>query len=850
MHENESKILPIVEMKHIKKHFPGVVALNDVSFTLLPGEVHALVGENGSGKSTLIKILSGVYQEEEGELYISGKYKKLKDPEDAQSSGIATIHQEINLIPNMDVASNMFLNREPLTRYKLVNFEEMYRLTGETLREIDTNINPKTLVSQLSVAEQQLVEIAKALTQNMIVLVLDEPTASLPASDAEELFRIIERLKKNRNVGIIYVSHRLEEIERLADRVTVIRDGQVIATKNMSEVSIDEIIRLMVGREVKQMQRANFSAKSEEVLKVEGLSAQGLFKNDKFQLKRGEILGIAGLVGSGRSELVAALSGSSPAEEGKVYVHGVECKINSPSIALANGIGFLPAERKAEGLATLLNIRHNIIMASLQLLTRLGGILHKTKILEVMENFVTRLKIKISGFDQKVGQLSGGNQQKIVLAKVLARGSEILIFDEPTRGIDVGTRREIYELLDQLASSKNSIIISSSDLPELLGICDRILAMYMGKAVGEFKHGVSKEEILRAILGQCESGKETSTGGLVCNEKGRMLKEKEADTGWIKEILGIPFFIVAMSVFFGIKGQGFVSLYNLNNILNQLCILWLLATAQTFALITRGIDLSVGSIMALVGMVVGITGMATDNMVIGMIAGVGVGALCGLFNGAISGGLNVEPFIVTLGTMYMLRGAALVVNDGQPISGFPKWFSFIDQGYIGSIPFLVIITVVICIFSHIILDRTRFGRHMMAIGGNIEGARISGVKVDRGKCIGYVISGVLAGVVGIILASRLFSAQPTIGGSAYLEGMAAAVIGGVSFLGGRGNILALLKGVLVIGLLSNGLNILHVSTYTQFIFMGGVLVVAVIIDRLREIAAARQLKRSRKFIEV
>lgn len=832
--------VPLVEMKNIFKKFPGVIALDGVSFNLYRGEVHALVGENGSGKSTLIKILSGVYEADQGEIFVYGKKETWSSPVGAQERGISTIHQEINLIPYLDVASNMYLNREPLARGKLViDFREMYRRASEVLHSIGIEIDARRIVSELSVAEKQLVEIAKAMVQNMRVLILDEPTAALPASDAENLFKIIDMLKK-RGVGIIYVSHRLEELELLADRVTVIRDGHIIDTRLMSDVTIDEIIRLMVGRDIKETERSNTRATSEEVLRVESLCKWGLFTDINFRLRRGEILGIAGLVGSGRSDLVAVLGGASPPDKGIIVINGSEARITSPASALENGLGYVPSERKTEGIATLLSVRDNIAMASWRFLSKLFGILLKAKTTTLVQNFVDKLSIKTAGLEQKAGNLSGGNQQKLVLAKVLARGSKILLFDEPTRGIDVGSRREIYRLMNELVANGKSVILSSSDLPELLSNCNRILAMYSGRIVAEFEYGVSKEELLRAVFGQTKMKQEGRAVGI--NERATSQNEeislgKESESSFrLSRIFGITTLVVITLIFLGMTAPGFTSWTNLVNLFRQVTILLLLASAQTFALITRGIDLSVGSIMAIVSMTVGIVGLGINNLVLGILAGLIVAVLIGVFNGAIAGGLNVEPFIVTLGSMFIVRGVTLLVNDGQPVFGFPSWFSFIADGQVGPVPFLPIVGVIIGLTCHVTLSRTRFGRHLLAIGGNEDGARVTGVNVAERKWLGYMASAFMAGIAGIVISSRLFSSQPTIGNGAYIEGMAAAVLGGVSIEGGQGNIIGVIQGVLFIGLLSNGLNLLNVPTYTQSIIMGGLLIILLIVDRLRQIA--------------
>jgi rhamnose transport system ATP-binding protein len=847
---------PIVEMRSITKRFAGVTALDGVSISLNAGEVHALLGENGSGKSTLIKILSGVQPADEGEIYFEGHHVDWKNPLDVQKVGVATIHQEINLIPNIDIASNIFLNWEPMVgKTCLIDFKEMYKKTFEVLKSIGVNLDPKTKVSRLRTAEKQLVEISKAIARKMRVLVLDEPTATLPAKEVEILFDIIQKLK-TQGIAILYVSHRLEEIECIADHVTIIRDGKLVATKNKKELTVDEIIRLMVGRDVVEIQRSCKSLNN-EVFRVENFSSEGAFQKINLNLKEGEILGIAGLVGSGRSGLVASLGGARSTDSGRAFIGGKEIGLTSPSVALRRGIGFLPSERKAEGLSTLLSVKDNIVMASLKKLSNNYGLLSDNIVSIVAREFVEKLQIKVFSLDQNAGSLSGGNQQKLVLGKVLARGSKVLIFDEPTRGIDVGTRREIYGLLDELASAGNSIILSSSDLPELIQTCDRIIVLFNGTIVEEFCGSVSQEELLRAVLGQskvsarakldaCEIFREDSIPDdkqKIKKTAGTFKRTQKLNIGnmaW--QAFGVPLFVFALIIFFSLGNPGFASWANVINLSRQLSILLILSIAQSFAIITRGVDMSIGSTMALVSMTVGLVGLGSGSLPLGILAGLAVGMLVGIFNGAVIGCLKVDPFIVTLGVMYIGRGTSLLVNDGQPVFGFPTWISYISEGTISVVPFLVILASAVALICQVAFTKTRFGRHITAIGGNIDGARIMGVRVGVLTGAGYVLSGILSGIAGIILTARFFSSQPTLGSGAHLEAITAAIIGGMSLDGGRGDVWGVLTGVLVIGILSNGMNITNVPAYTQLVVMGGALILSLIIDRIRQIALEKQLK--------
>ncbi len=416
-----------------------------------------------------------------------------------------------------------------------------------------------------------------------------------------------------------------------------------------------------------------------------------------------------------------------------------------------------------------------------------------------------------------------------------------MVFDEPTRGIDVGTRYEIYSLLNELALAGNSIILSSSDLPELIQTCDRILVLYKGRLVAEYSHGVSQEEILRAVLGQARTVEETQPESeiVVSPDGSEMVKRKPVNhskrqkvniSQMISRSIGVPLFILALIIFFSFEHRGFAGWANIANLSHQVSILLIISIAQAFAIITRGVDMSVGSTMAIVSMIVGIVGLGTGNFLLGILAGLLVGVLAGLLNAAIIGSLGADPFIVTLGVMYIGRGTSMLVNDGQSISGFPSWFAYISDGKLGPVPVVVIIALFFAVICQIVITKTRFGRYLTAIGGNADGARISGVRVGFFKGAGYLMSAVLSGFIGIVMTARFLSSQPNLGISAHLETITAAIIGGISLEGGRGDVWAVLTGVLLIGILSNGMNITRVPVYIQLIVMGGVLIFSLILD--------------------
>ena len=484
-----------LQMKHITKRFPGVLALNDVQFTLRRGEVHALLGENGAGKSTLMKILSGVYQPDEGEIIFEDKPVSFSDPLSAQNVGITIIHQEFNLFPELTVEENIFIGREfcKKNRWRL-DEKQQRQATIEILQKLNLAIKPDTLVADLTVAQQQMVEIAKAISVNARILIMDEPTAALTETEIESLFRVT-RLLKEQGTGIVYISHRLEELALIADRATVMRDGQYISTVDYECVKISDLIAMMVGRDLGNIYpRREALQQRIPVLEVNGLTRKGVLNDINFTLYRGEILGFAGLMGAGRTELARAIFGADSIDRGTLKLNGKETVIKDISDAIQQGISYLTEDRKKEGLALNLSVERNIMLGNYPEYSDRFGNVDSRRCQQTSEEQVKALRIKTPNLEQAALNLSGGNQQKIIIARWVCKDTDILIFDEPTRGIDVGAKLEIYELMNRLVAKGKSIIMISSELPEVLGMCDRILVMRSGRITGELSAKEATQE--------------------------------------------------------------------------------------------------------------------------------------------------------------------------------------------------------------------------------------------------------------------------------------------------------------------------------------------------------------------
>ncbi len=489
----------ILRLSSISKSFSGVHALRNVQIELHPGQVHALLGENGAGKSTLVKVITGVHQPDTGEIYLDGKKIVLSDPRDATLRGISAIYQELSIFPDLDIAENIFVGRRPTIGAGVVSWARMYRESGKLLEQLGVRLPLKTKARALSIAQQQMVEIARALSMNARILIMDEPTSALTLSEVDELFRIVRRLRSD-GTAVLFISHRLEELFEIADQVTVLRDGAYVDTRPMTGVTQDELIRMMVGRQVTDLFPKKEVPQGKAVLRVKNLSRKGAFEDVSFDLHSGEILGLAGLVGAGRTEVSQSLFGVEPATGGTIEIDGQPVEITSPQQAMQYGLALVPEDRQHHGLVLPMDITDNITLPRLASFCTRGWVRAKEARQSAFDS-ASQMEVKATTTWQKVRELSGGNQQKVVLAKWLSTNPRILILDEPTRGIDIGTKAAVHSLMVELAARGIAILMISSELPEVLGMSDRILVMREGRVTGLFERSeATQEKILQAAM--------------------------------------------------------------------------------------------------------------------------------------------------------------------------------------------------------------------------------------------------------------------------------------------------------------------------------------------------------------
>jgi len=824
----------IISVSELTKTFPGVRALDRVDFSCLKGEVHALVGENGAGKSTLVKILAGAYWPDSGEVVIKGERVEEFAPQRAQSLGLGIIYQELSLLPYMSVAENIFLGREPKDRLGLVDYQTMEREATEILDRLDGCRDPRLPVWRLSPAQQQLVEIAKALSFDPDVLIMDEPSSPLAEHELQQLFTVIRSLRE-RGVTIIYISHRLEEIFEVADRVTVLKDGQVMGTLPVAETDRASLIKMMVGHEVRVAAPPRRGGIGDVVLEVRGLTRSGVLEDINLVLHRGEILGVAGLVGSGRTELARAIFAADHVDSGSVLLYGKPVSLSSPRDSIGNGIALMPEDRKADGLALILSLRENIALPSLRRRQGLGFIKEAAE-REMVRHSVQELSIHTPSIEQQVAYLSGGNQQKAVLAKWLNAGPEVIIFDEPTRGIDVGSKAEIYALLRQLAESGKAIMMISSELPEVLQLSDRIIVLSGGRVAGELSGEEATEEKVLALAYKeadtCAAGSataEVAAPGLT--EVRQRFSEALGRVEWGSSAVFLMLALIALAG--GLGSDIFLTSANLTNLLRQVVALSLLGIGQTLVILSGGIDLSVSSVatMAIV-FSVGLMGGRDEFVLPVVLLCLGIGAIVGAINAFAVIKLRVPPIIATLGTLTIGKGIALIYTR-VPIGPVPRSFRFFAQGMIGPLPASTLFLAFVLALGFTLLYKTAYGRHLYAVGGGEEIARLSGIRVERVRAIAYLISGLMAATTGLYLCSRMGSGDPTVGPGLELQSISAVLLGGTILGGGRGGLTGSMGGVLVLMVLNNVFNLLRLHTWYQQIAQGIIIIIAVSIYRQR-----------------
>ena len=834
----------VVELRDTSKSYGAVQALRDGNLSLRPGEVRALLGENGAGKSTLVKVLGGVVRRDTGDMLVDGQTVDFHSPHEARDAGIAVIYQEPTLFPDLSIAENVVMGYHPLGALRRIDRGAMHSRVQGLLDRLGVRLDPERPVRGLSIADQQIVEIAKALSFEARVLIMDEPTAALSGPEVERLFAVVRTLREE-GAAVLFISHRLDEVFAICDTVTVMRDGAVVHDAPIADMTPDDVVKRMVGRELSALFPKQDAEVGETVLSVHRLTREGVFFDVSFEVRAGEIVALAGLVGAGRSEVARAIFGIDKPDAGHVEVGGRRLPPGRPLTAMRAGIGFVPEDRRQQGLVMDLSVARNATMTRTGALSRLG-LINSTAEDRLAREWAKRLQLKFHRLSDPAGFLSGGNQQKVVLAKWLATEPKLLILDEPTRGIDVGTKSEVHRLMGELAE------------PRPRGADD------LQRAARGARHGRPRAGHARGPpdrRAQPRGGRRgerhprrhrpAEGGGRVSVDAPAAAESVQARryTEWVFRVreLGIVVALALLIAVTAILEPRFIETDSLRNLALNASIFAILAAGQTLVLVTRNVDLSVGSVLGLSAYFAGDLLSSHPGMALPLVflLGIALGAACGLLNGILVTWGQVPALVVTLGTLYMFRGLAFVWTDGQQINAETLPDSFLNLGTdsILGIPILVIIALIVIVIVGQWLRDFRAGRELYAIGSNPEGARLAGVRSERRVLTAFVLAGALAGLGGVLFTARFGTVDATAGVGYELTVIAAAVVGGVAIFGGTGSVYGAALGALLLGTITSSLIILKVEAFWQQAAIGALLLLTIAFDRLVGLRVDAALRR-------
>ncbi|WP_313895840.1 ATP-binding cassette domain-containing protein [Streptomyces sp. DI166] len=820
-----------MELLDAAKVFGSTTVLDGVSLSLRRGEVLGLLGENGAGKSTCVKILAGVHRPDRGVVRMGDRDLVLHGPADARRHGVAVVHQHPGLFGDLSIAENIHTGRLPRTRTGAVDFRLMREEAARWLAVLGLDRDPGLPVSELSTSEQQLVEIARALAGEAEVLILDEPTAALSAAEVATLEGVIHRLRE-RGVAMMFVGHRMEEIFRICDRLAVLRDGRLLKTVRSRDITQRDAVALMVGRELTDLYPEREVTPGDAVLQVNGLSRKGEFEDVDLTVRAGEIVGLAGLVGSGRTELARVLFGVRRPDSGEIRLNGEPVAPRSVADALSRGIAYVSEDRRGQSVIEEFSVLENATLPVIDKATRFGLVLRRAQ-LALVSGALERMKLRSAGYDQPVGALSGGNQQKVVLAKWLAVQPRLLILDEPTQGIDIGAKAEVHRIVNSLAEKGMAILLISSDLPELLGMSDRVLVMRHGSVAAEF----DRDQATPYAVGLAATG----VGEEGAPEARKASAEADRPSGrslWARlrsrRETGLLMALLALVLPLSLLNPQFLSLGNLSDLTISAALLGTVALGQLLVMLTRNIDLSVSS-------VIGLTAFASASLikdhpglpiVVPVLLACAIGLVCGVFNGLVVSYGQVPSIVATLGTLALFRGIDAMMSAGKQVAAGEvpdAWLAWTAAKPLG-VSVLIWISLALFAAAGFALGRTRQGRELYASGSNPAGARQIGIPVDRHVLAAFTVSGLLAGLVGALWASHYGTVDGQAAYGLELTVIASVVVGGVALRGGSGTVQQVALGTFTLLVIENVLTLVRVdSRYLQAVF-GAVILVAVSFD--------------------
>ncbi len=825
---------PALVVRDVTKAFPGVRALSGVSLTVQPGEVHALVGENGAGKSTLVKIIAGINAPDAGTLELAGRPVTHFSPHHAGQLGVALVAQEPEHFAELSALENLFVGHWRETARGVVSWKQMERKATELCAEMGVTVPLRQRIADLSLADRQMIQIGRALLLDARVLILDEPTAALGQAETETLFRIVRQLAA-KGVAILYISHRLEEIFELADNVTVLRDGRLVETRPAGELTREDLVRMMVGSEVAHG-RASLGPEraidrsGPPPLTLRGLTSPGRFESVDLDLHAGEILGIAGLAGCGRNALAHALGGTERVASGEVLLDGKPLRLGGPRAALRAGIVLAPGNRPARALVLPFTVRENTVLSVMPRVGR-GPFTSHPREAALATEYVEKLRVRASSIEQVTGTLSGGNQQKVSLARRLAVGPRVLVLEEPTQGVDVGARAEIHRQLRGLAEQGLAILLVSSDADEVLALSDRIAVMHQGRVAGVLPGAeATKEAVLRLAFGQ---GTET---GRVAQAKADRPPRRLP----LGRELGLGAFLAVAMLALAIAVPTFRDPQNFRDMAVNASYQLIAGLGMTMVIVTAGIDISIGGILAICCIAVGRLACADSSVPVVFAGAMLAGAALGGVNSAGIACLRLPPIIMTLATLTIYRGLVVKLSGGTWITPPKEFGETLGSGTVVGIPVPVLVAIVATAAVAWMLARTSFGRAVYAVGNNETGASNQGISVRRVQFLVYLLGGVLMGLSAVAYAPRFSTIQTNSGVGLEMLVITAVVVGGTNIVGGRGTILGTILGVVLLAVVDNGLNLLHAPDCWEQAFQGALVLIAVATDLLCSRGRARE----------
>jgi ribose transport system ATP-binding protein/rhamnose transport system ATP-binding protein len=826
----------VIELRGITKRFGPVEVLSNVDLSLRSGRVHSLAGENGAGKSTLVKILAGIHQPDSGQILKDGMETAILSAADARHRGIAVVHQHPAIFPDLSVAENIFVGRQPW-RAGRIDWQTMSEKARELLSALRVDIDISLPVKLLSIAERQAIEIAKALSIDARVLVMDEPTSAISSREVDRLFEILERLKKQ-GVAVLFISHFINEILGLGDEVTILRSGKRIITAPTADLTPEQTVRHMIGTEPGAFFPKEDADIGLPVLSVRGLAGAGFVQDVSFDLRAGEILGFFGLVGAGRSEVAQMLFGITRPGRGEIHMYGRVVRPRSPLDAMRLGISLLPEDRHQQGLVLQFPIRANETLPVLRDLTIGLGLIDRPREVQIAKDFAERTRVVATGIEQLTNTVSGGNQQKVLLAKWLIPSPRVLILDEPTRGIDVRAKAEIHRMISHLATQGIAIILISDDAQEVIGMADRILVFRAGRIAAEsVRSSFDREAILLAAAHTARTHEPSDPAyntafqhadnaqspGSLRGYVGRLMRVREL-------VLVLALLIICLAV--TMREPRFLQGANLEQVALSATLVCMVALGEALVIITKQIDLSVG---AMVAMSAFISAEWLERHPDGWIPfvfllGCAVGGALGIVNALLVSFFRIPAIVATLGTLAIYRGGVIVLAGGRQISAtvLPDSYGQIARAHFAGVPVLVWLAILLTVGFGLAARFTRTGRNLYALGSNLESAHFAGIGERRHLALVFILSGLLCGFVGVLWGARFGTVDAVIAPDLHLQAISAVVVGGVSIFGGSGSVYGAALGAVIFAVLQNGVQLLGINQFWLQAVIGAAILVTVL----------------------